>query len=50
MVFRFIFQPPLALMVGLEAVGSEDGTGRTIIEGVVFHFLLFSLEINWADM
>lgn len=50
MVFRFIFQPPLALMVGLEAIGSEDGTGKTIIEGVVFHFLLFSLEINWADM
>lgn len=50
MMFRFIFQPPYALMVGLEAIGSSDETGKTIIEGVTFHFLIISVEINWADM
>ena len=50
MMFKFIFQPPFALMIGLEALGSEDGTGKTIIEGVTFHFLLVSIEINWEDM
>tara|TARA_X000001316_G_C911589_1_gene26785 strand:- start:365 stop:517 length:153 start_codon:yes stop_codon:yes gene_type:complete len=50
MIFRFIFQPPFALMVGLEAIGVESETGKTIVEGVALHFLLFSIEINWGDM
>lgn len=50
MMFKFIFQPPFALMIGLEALGSEDEAGNTIIEGVTFHFLIISIEINWADM
>ena len=50
MMFRFILQPPFALMIGLEALGTEDGAGETIIHGVTFHFLIISIEINWEDM
>lgn len=46
MFFHFIMQPPYALMIGLEALGSPQESGETNIDGVAIHLLLFSLEIR----
>lgn len=48
MSYRFIIQPPLALLLGVEALGTPSEDGGTIIYGIALHFLLFSLEIDWA--
>lgn len=47
MDIRIIIQPPYAFLVGLEAINRIDTDDNIVVDGIAFHFFLFSLEFIW---
>ena len=47
MDIRIIIQPPYAFLVGLEAINRIDKDDNIVVDGIAFHFFLFSLEFIW---
>tara|TARA_E500000075_G_scaffold111918_1_gene106746 strand:- start:1770 stop:1901 length:132 start_codon:yes stop_codon:yes gene_type:complete len=43
MDITFVFQVPYALMIGAEAYVTKEKE----IDGIAFHFLVFTVELRW---